>query len=151
MTTVGGALARCRTALAAAGIESPGLEARLLLSAAFDTTSEQIVAWPTASPATVLAASVLTSATTAIVGAGVDTVASAGRAVLGDAQSGIGGPSAYFADMLFRSERADAMRVIDDYDRVLRKVLIVGAHQRHDPLKSFFTAALALVKSSLPA
>jgi release factor glutamine methyltransferase len=46
VTTVGEALARCRTALTAAGIESPGLEARLLVSAAFDTTSEQIVAWP---------------------------------------------------------------------------------------------------------
>jgi release factor glutamine methyltransferase len=44
--TIGAALARCRTALAAADTESPGLEARLLVSAALGVTSEQIIAWP---------------------------------------------------------------------------------------------------------
>jgi release factor glutamine methyltransferase len=44
--TIGTALARCRAALAAAGTDSPALEARLLVAAALGTTNEQIIAWP---------------------------------------------------------------------------------------------------------
>lgn len=50
--TVGAAVARCRRALAAAGIDSPALDARLLVSTALDISSEQIVAWPERAVAT---------------------------------------------------------------------------------------------------
>ena len=46
--TVGAALGRARAALAAAGVESPGLEARLLLAAALDTTPEALLRDPAA-------------------------------------------------------------------------------------------------------
>jgi release factor glutamine methyltransferase len=39
-------LGECRAALAAAGIEAPALEARLLLAAALEVSIEQVIAWP---------------------------------------------------------------------------------------------------------
>jgi release factor glutamine methyltransferase len=50
--TVGAAVARCRRALAAAGVDSPALDARLLVSTALEIPSEQIVAWPERAVAT---------------------------------------------------------------------------------------------------
>ena len=46
MTTLGAALAAARTRLAAAGIEEPALDARILLAGATGTSVERIVGWP---------------------------------------------------------------------------------------------------------
>lgn len=44
--TIGAALARCRDALAKAGIDSVALDARLLVAAALEGPVEQVIAWP---------------------------------------------------------------------------------------------------------
>lgn len=44
--TIGGALAECRAALTGVGVETPALDARLLLADALGATAEQVVAWP---------------------------------------------------------------------------------------------------------
>ncbi|HEX9463126.1 MAG TPA: HemK family protein methyltransferase, partial [Alphaproteobacteria bacterium] len=46
LPTVGAALARCRTALAEAGIESAALDARLLVAEALSVPVERVIAWP---------------------------------------------------------------------------------------------------------
>jgi len=46
MLTVQSALATCRAALTAAGVESAALDARLLVAAALGVPIEQVVAWP---------------------------------------------------------------------------------------------------------
>lgn len=44
--TIGAGLRECRTALAAAGVDSPALDARLLVAAALAVPMETVIAWP---------------------------------------------------------------------------------------------------------